>query len=81
MVDDLDLGWDEDRGETRRDEARCWARLVFTPTMGNVTRVNMGTGGDRIRGVEYVDGFLTVINVVERFPYTSVAFPIDMILE
>ena len=49
--------------------------------MGNVTRVNIGTGGDRIRGVEYVDGFLTVIDVVERFLYTSVAFLIDIILE
>ena len=46
-----------------------------------MTRVNIGTGGDRIRGVEYVDGFLTVIDIVKRFLYTSVAFLIDIILE
>ena len=46
-----------------------------------MTRVNIGTGGDRIRGVEYVDSFLIVIDVVKRFLYTSVAFLIDIILE
>ena len=47
----------------------------------NRIRRDMGSDCGRIRDVEFVKSFLTVIDEVERFPSREMAFPVDVIFE
>ena len=49
--------------------------------MRNRTWCDMRSGSGRVRSVELIKSFLTIVNEVERFPSRKISFPIDIIFE
>jgi hypothetical protein len=55
--------------------------VIFALTVRNGTRRDMRAFGGRYGSMVVLDGLLTIINHIERFPGREVAFPVNVILK